>query len=327
MASTTRAYNSYRIEHLTNTNYRTWAVRMQMILVREDLWNHVNGTTRCPIPIYPANAAPNAPPTNQADITAWQQLDAKAISDIILSIGDRQVDLVHRLPTSREIWERLKLIYEHSDIASQVSAHRRLVNHSLQESASVPNFLEEWQGFLDEATTAGLQFSDSQVVTMLLSALPPTWSSFVTTQGTVANLTLPILIGRILQEDTMHKNSRNNSTSTSSTAPLVMFAKGSKFTKGVSWQDRASSSKAYSPSSSRSQSPSTSSRSSSMPPSRQDIECTYCHKRGHYKADCWKYAFDRQKAKQNTYREESNFAQEEGDDNSDYDNEVIGLHF
>lgn len=103
---------------------------------------------------------------------------------------------------TKEIWDRLKSIYEHSDIASQVFAHRHLVNHSLKEDGNVSTFLEEWQRFYDEASTAGLTFTDAQAIAMLLAALLPSWNPFVTTHGSTQNLTVPILIGRILQEDT-----------------------------------------------------------------------------------------------------------------------------
>lgn len=41
---------------------------------------------------------------------------------------------------------------------------------------------------------------------MLLSSLPSSWQSFVTAQGSAPDLTLPALIGKILQEDIMRRN-------------------------------------------------------------------------------------------------------------------------
>lgn len=179
MASSSKTYDKYKIDRLNDTNYRTWSPRMHMALVHEvvlheDLWNHVDGTNPCPAPILAVGATQGSIPTNQADIIAWQKADSKAISDLIFTLGDRQVELVHRLPTSKDIWDRLKLIYEHSDLASQVFAHRHLVNYSLEDTQYVTTFLEEWQHLLDETTTTGLSFTGTQIVTMLLSSLPST---------------------------------------------------------------------------------------------------------------------------------------------------------
>lgn len=111
---------------------------------------------------------------------------------------------------------------------------------------------------------------------MLLSFLPPKWSSFVTIQETIANITLPTLLGRILQEDTIRQNVGQSSSGSSPNTPLVLYAKGSLSSspsfrrKDISWKDRASP---------RSQSPTI--------PYSWDIVCTYCSKKGHYCEDCW----------------------------------------
>ena len=83
---------------------------MWMLLICEDLWNYVNGTIPCPPPTFATSAAQGLAPTNQANITTWNQNDAKARSHILLFIGDRQIDLVHRLATSHKIWDCLSLI-------------------------------------------------------------------------------------------------------------------------------------------------------------------------------------------------------------------------
>lgn len=44
-------------------------------------------------------------------------------------------------------------------------------------------------------------------MTILLSALPPSWRPFITTQTNLAGLSLLMLIGEILQEDIMWQSS------------------------------------------------------------------------------------------------------------------------
>lgn len=141
----------------------------------------------------------------------------------------------------------------------------------------------------------------------------------MTTQGSVANLTLPILLGRILQEDTMRQNSAKTTSTPSSSSPLAMAAfrgwstSPSFCKKDVSWKSPSPR-----PSSSCSPSPT---------PRAHDIMCTYCYKQGHYRKDCWKRAFDKQKARQNANTQESHFA-EGGGEESDTESECnIGLHF
>jgi len=60
-------------------------------------------------------------------------------------------------------------------------------------------FLELWQAILQEASIASCTFSDSQQVNLLLGALPDSWSAFITTQGSINNLTFTNLLSNILQ--------------------------------------------------------------------------------------------------------------------------------
>ena len=233
MASASTSTDRYPLfERLSTTNYRTWVVQMEMILIRHDRLEYVDGTTTCPIPVTPAGSPVGTAPTNAADIFAWKTNDAKARSDLILSLGARQIQLIRSCSTSKEIWDTLKSIYEQSDMASQVAAHTKLMTTRLEEHAPVMSFLEEWQSLLDQASIAGLTFSDSQCVTMLLSLLPPTWRSFVTTQSNIINLTLSQLIDKIMQEDTMC-----NITSSSSTPPVIaMYVGRSKTNSQVQYK-------------------------------------------------------------------------------------------
>ena len=120
-----------------------------MLLIHEDLWNYINGTIPCPPSTFATHMAQGSIPTNQANISTWNQNDAKARFDILLSIIDHQIDLVHRLATFHEIWDRLKLFYEHFGIASQAFTHCRLVNHSLEGNASMPTFCTVNNPFID----------------------------------------------------------------------------------------------------------------------------------------------------------------------------------
>lgn len=92
----------------------------------------------------------------------------------------------------------------------------------LHENQSVLEFLEDWQGVLDEAVLAQLDIPPAQQVTMLLATLPPTWRPFVTTQGNDPNLSLPALINKIMQEDAI----RNPRDETDTHTPGTAFAGG-----------------------------------------------------------------------------------------------------
>lgn len=92
----------------------------------------------------------------------------------------------------------------------------------MAESQSASAFLENWHALVDQAAQCGLIFPEPVLVMMLLSALPTSWKSFITTQSTAANLSLLTLSGQILQEEVM---SNPTSSSGQASSPMAMAAK------------------------------------------------------------------------------------------------------
>eukprot|EP00249_Psilotum_nudum_P003970 c17492_g1_i1 orf=32-460(-) len=92
--------------------------------------------------------------------------------------------------------------------------HQKLMQLTLSERRWVTDFLEEWQGLLDQVVITRLIFNDTQQVTMLLASLPDSWRSFVTTQGQLQNVRLSEIISRIQQEDNMRTSYDTPPTST-----------------------------------------------------------------------------------------------------------------
>lgn len=79
---------------------------------------------------------------------AWLLADSKARSNLILKCGDLQIQLVHLLRTSQAVWATLRATYDHVDIATQITARRRLIMLQLHEGnhsqASLINGQHSW---------------------------------------------------------------------------------------------------------------------------------------------------------------------------------------
>ena len=79
------------LTRLNDRNYKTWAVKAEMLLRREGLWLFVNN-----------------PP---AQFDEEQERDhEKALSTLILSIDDDQVIHIQGLTTAKAVWDRLRNI-------------------------------------------------------------------------------------------------------------------------------------------------------------------------------------------------------------------------
>lgn len=158
-----------------------------MLLVRSELWTVVDGTEVPP------------PESDVNGLSGWKLEDSKARSDILLHCGEKQLISLRPLETSKDVWARIKQLYEKSNKANQVNLHKKLCHMTMFENDDVINFIETWQSTLREAAIAGCNFTDSQQVNLLLAALPTSWSPFITTQGGILSLTFTTLISNILQ--------------------------------------------------------------------------------------------------------------------------------
>ncbi|MCO5565027.1 hypothetical protein L7F22_018697 [Adiantum nelumboides] len=197
---------TYRLDKLTGPNYLVWQVRMELLLQRAQLWDVVIG------------GAENAPPTTDAaGLARWQQKDLAARMEIIIHLGDRQVQLVRALSTSNAVWKLLRSSYEHTDLVTQVTLLKRLVNSTMNEGQSATQFIDDWQKILDDGAIAGLAIPKNLQSMLLLAVLPASWRAFITTQSSsTTDLQLQGLISKIIQEDDLYQHGG------SSTKPLAM---------------------------------------------------------------------------------------------------------
>lgn len=92
-----------RFESLNKKKCDTSKLFMEALLVKNDMWQYVNGTY-VKLEIMPNNAA------SEQAARIWKQNDAKARSDI-LSISSTELKQVKGCVTSREVWLRLKNTY------------------------------------------------------------------------------------------------------------------------------------------------------------------------------------------------------------------------
>ncbi|MCO5573253.1 hypothetical protein L7F22_027022 [Adiantum nelumboides] len=212
-ASTSSFAKYYQIEKLNGTNYLPWSLRLQMVLEKSGNLGVVDGTEPNPTNV-PAGQAPAA----EAKIDAWNKKDLEARTEIILHLGNKQLQLVRQTKTAREMWNLLKQQYQRTNVVSRVLLHKQLNELSMKSFPNTDSFLDAWKKANDDLLIAGLVLPEENQVNILLAALPNDWQSFITTPSNNAALTVNELTALICQEDLLRGNITNNLTTT----PMVM---------------------------------------------------------------------------------------------------------
>lgn len=250
----------YKMDKLTGPNYLAWRVQMEMCLKRLDLWGVVSGTEP-----DPGNA-------NAATQDAWKVKDHSTQTKIVLHLSDKQVQLIRLVTTSKEMWDFLKREYEHTDLPSQVTLLKRLINLEMKDEQSADTFVDDWQTLLDNAVISGVVIPETLQTMLLLAALPSTWRSFITT-----------------------KSSRSSvPASQSSVKPMAMAIRMGKNARRFPQRSGNTSQSLGQSSQFKQQTYNNNSRNSFNPGNKnfisnssfRGIQCHYCHKNGHMEKDC-----------------------------------------
>ncbi|KAI5079673.1 hypothetical protein GOP47_0005152 [Adiantum capillus-veneris] len=190
----------------------------------------------------PSNVAvpPGQALASQADIDSWKKKDLDARTEIILHLGDKQLQLVRQTKTAHEMWNLLQQQYQRTNVVSRVLLHKQLNELTMKYFKTTDVFLDAWQKASDDLLIAGLQLPEEIQVTTLLAALPEEWQSFITTHSNNVALTVNELIALIRQEDQLRARSTPTVTSPLQTS-MAMAAGGLRFPHRSRFRPRVTS--------------------------------------------------------------------------------------
>lgn len=160
-----------RFESLNKENYDTWRMFMEALLVKNDMWQYVNGTC-----VKPEVMAGNAASTEAA--RKWEQNDAKARSDIVLSISSTELKQIKGCGTSREVWLRLKDTYQSKGPARKAALLRQLTTLKMHGNCDARAHLNQFFDVVDKINEIGVEIDSDLLSTMLLISLPSEFENF-----------------------------------------------------------------------------------------------------------------------------------------------------
>lgn len=150
-------------EKLSNENYATWSFRMQMYLIKEDLWEVIEH---------------DAPPGMDARVIMEKK--RKSLSAIVLGLETDQLVLVRRATNGKEAWRILKEFYQQTTVSSQMRTLRMLFELRLPKGGNMQKHIHKIFETINELSDKGLNVDDRIVVSFMLASLNEDYAPLVT---------------------------------------------------------------------------------------------------------------------------------------------------
>ncbi|GKA46951.1 zinc finger, CCHC-type containing protein [Tanacetum coccineum] len=180
---------------LKGANYTTWAIRMQVILEANGLWEMIE---------------PNL--TTEVDT----KKDKTTIAYIYQSLPEEQLLLISKYKTAKEVWDALKTRHvgvNRVQQAKQQTLKSEFEMLQMKENESIDSFVTRLTGIINKAASVGLAYEDSTLVRKLLNAVPDRFLQIVASIEQYSDLdtmSLDEAIGRLktFEERLKYKNER-----------------------------------------------------------------------------------------------------------------------
>ncbi|GKD77117.1 zinc finger, CCHC-type containing protein [Tanacetum coccineum] len=150
----TTSLPQFQCPMLKPSNYSLWAIRMQIILEANGLWEMIE---------------PNL--TTEVDT----KKDKTAIANIYQSLPEEQLLLISKYKTAKEVWDALKTRHvgvNRVQQAKQQTLKSEFEMLHMEENESIDSFVTRLTGIINKAASVRLAYEDSNLVRKLLNAVP-----------------------------------------------------------------------------------------------------------------------------------------------------------
>ncbi|KAJ9557729.1 hypothetical protein OSB04_012343 [Centaurea solstitialis] len=210
-------------------NFSLWKTRMELFLSGSDpqipyfLENGPHVPTQTVHPIPAAGGQPAIPERELVKpVTDWNDedrrlvnIDTKARSLIAMSLPDDVFHSVCHLRSAKEIWDTLCVQYEGTAVlmeSRKIFLVRQYESFIHQKDETLSQLHQRFNCLLIDLKTIGTTYSNSEVVTKFMEALPEHWeiyTSCLTMSKDIKTLTLSELYGILLNREQQKKLKKN----------------------------------------------------------------------------------------------------------------------
>ncbi|GBM97221.1 Retrovirus-related Pol polyprotein from transposon TNT 1-94 [Araneus ventricosus] len=154
--------NNPQIVKLNANNYSVWKFKMEMILIKEDLFHLIEDDT------------PSQPDEK------YIKKDRQARAIINLCIEDSQIIHIKYETTAKATWNKLKAIHERSNLSSKLFLLRKLYATKMSEDGNMNEHIAQMLELIDKLKAVGEEIKDDHIAALLLVSVPKSYDTLIT---------------------------------------------------------------------------------------------------------------------------------------------------
>src|SRR6184192_3886472 len=152
-------------EKLNVNNYHQWKFRVNLILMKEGLWKHVDRKRKAPI----------SNKEGSSSLEKWEAEGENAFATICLAINDTEMSHVHDCTTTTEVWKKLANVYESKGVAHELYLHRQLSNFKKLDDDMMQQHINRLTKIIAQLAGVSEMITDRSIAITLLDSLPKSY--------------------------------------------------------------------------------------------------------------------------------------------------------
>lgn len=156
--------NIHRIELLNKTNYDTWKIQAEAVLVKCRLWNYVKEKVK--------------PPEDKIEKEIYEENLILAKSELILLISPNEEKTIRNCQTAQEIWKKLRDIYESKGPARKATLLKQLILSKCSETENMRDHFEKFEDIVDKLKNMEVDINGDLLSIITLYSLPANYENF-----------------------------------------------------------------------------------------------------------------------------------------------------
>ncbi|KAK9232475.1 hypothetical protein WN943_022721 [Citrus x changshan-huyou] len=209
-------------------NFGLWQVQVKDVLIQSGLHKALKGK--------PSPASSSGSGKASISDEDWEELDDRAASAIRLCLAKNVLANVGKIPTAKELWEKLEKLYQTKSISNRLYLKERFHTLRMTEGTKISDHLSVLNGIVSELEAIGVKIEDEDKALRLLWSLPTSYKHLLPTlMYGKETVDLEEVTSTLLSEERRLNGESTKITDVSALAVVGNWQKDKSKKKGVCW--------------------------------------------------------------------------------------------